>query len=324
MRVLFLHHPYTYPRFEQDFVDRIGELPEFDVVPADLDALDAGLLTNAGRSVFLSDYDAVVVFVAFKRLRAARTLSWDGFNRLRVLMDHDIIQNYSDIFDPTLNGAWPTVFRRHRFDLVITSGAVVRDRLREEGIDADWAPKGFEPARFHNVGTAREGMVTFGSAYLCRQIAERAVAEANLPLTRLPMTPYLELGAQLNRFLACMAISADIALPVENRGALQQMAARDAPMRPGLEPMAKLFEAAGAGCCPVVDAMDDLHPLGFRDGETALTFRSYGELADKLQAALYSHDELRTMGAAAAKLAHAEHTWAHRAATLRELLRRRI
>lgn len=323
MRALLLHHPYTYPRFEQDFVERIGALPEFDVLPADLDALDAGELTDAGRSVRLSDYDAVIVFVAFKRLRAAPTLSWNGFKGLRVLMDHDIIQNYSDIFDPTLKGAWPPVFRRHGFDAVVTSGAQVCDRLRDEGIDAYWVPKGFEQTRFKDIGAVRDGVVTFGSAYLCRQIAERAVVDARLPLTRLPMIPYFELGAHLNSFLGCMAISADIEIPVERRGELQQLSARDVPMRPGLEPMAKLFEAAGAGCCPIADAMDDLHALGFRDGETALTFRTYGELVDKLQAAL-SRGDLRKMGAAAAKLAHAEHTWVQRAATLREILLRRV
>ncbi|MBK8057957.1 MAG: hypothetical protein IPK33_08770 [Gemmatimonadetes bacterium] len=71
MRVLLLHHPYTYPRFEQDFVDRVAELPEFDVVA------DPGM---------------------------APTLAWGDFTGLRVLMDHDIIQNYSDIFDATLGG----------------------------------------------------------------------------------------------------------------------------------------------------------------------------------------------------------------------------
>ncbi len=305
-------------------MDRIGELPEFDVVPADLDALDAGRLTDAGRSIRLSDYDAVIVFVAFKRLRAAATLSWDGFDGLRVLMDHDIIQNYSDIFGPALNGAWPAVVGRHRFSSVITSGGVVRDRLQNEGIDADWGPKGFEPTRFCNVSAAREGAVTFGSAYMCRKIAERAVADAHLPLTRLPMTPYLQLGERLNQFLACMAISADIEVPIERREELHQMAAREVPMWPGLEPMAKFFEAAGAGCCPVADAMEDLHALGFRDGETFLSFRSYGELVEKLEAGLGSPDSLRAMGNAAAQLAHAEHTWAHRAAGLRDALLRRI
>lgn len=324
MRALLLHHPYTYPRFEQDFVNRIGALPEFDVLPADLDALAVGELTDAGRTVRFSDYNAVIVFVAFKRLRAAPTLSWNGFDGLRVLMDHDIIQNYSDIFDPTLKGAWPPVFRRHGFNVIVTSGAAVRDRLRNDGIDAYWAPKAFEPACFNDAGVARDGVVTFGSAYMCRQVAERAAFEANLPLTRLPMIPYFELSVHLNKFLSCMAISADLEIPIERRGGLHQMAARDVPMRPGLEPMAKFFEAAGAGCCPIADAMDDLSALGFRDGETVLTFHTYGELVDKLQAAFSTPDDLRAMGAAAAKLAHAEHTWAHRAVMLRDILLQRL
>ena len=102
--MLLLHHPYSYPRFEQDFVDRVAELPEFDVATADLTALDAGVLSASDRPVTLSQYDAVIVFVAFRRLRAAPTLAWGDFTGLRVLMDHDIIQNYSTIFDATLVG----------------------------------------------------------------------------------------------------------------------------------------------------------------------------------------------------------------------------
>jgi hypothetical protein len=324
MRALLLHHPYNYPRYEQDFLDRVARLPEFDVVPADLDALGAGVLASRSHPLGLGQYDAVVVFVAFTRLRAAPSLGWSGFAGLRVLMDNDIIQNYSDIFDPTLGGAWPPVFRRHRFDSIVTSGGVVRERLEAEGIPADWLPKGFEPARFVDEGRRRKGIATFGSAYTCRQLAERAMTEAGLPLTRLPTTPYPALGAKLNRFLGCLAISSDIEVPVAQRAALHSVAARHVPIRPGLEPMAKLFEGAGAGCCPVADAMVDLEALGFRDGETALTFRTHAELVDKLQAALETPDSLRTMGAAAARLAHGRHTWTHRAESLRDLLATRL
>jgi hypothetical protein len=320
MRALLLYHPYTYPRFEQDFVDRVAELPEFDAAPADLDALAAGVLASRSGLVALAQYDAVVVFVAFKRLRAAPTLAWDGYSGLRVLMDNDIIQNYSDIFDPTLGGAWPPVFRRHRFDSIVTSGGVVRDRLEAEGIPADWVAKGFEPARFVDEGRRRKGVVTYGSAYTCRQLAERAITDARLPLTRLDTTPYLKLGAKLNRFLGCLAISSDIEVPLEQRASLGKAVARDVPIRPGLEPMAKLFEGAGAGCCPIADAMEDLKALGFRDGETALTFRTHAELVEKLRAALKNPETLRAMGAAAARLAHSEHTWAHRARMLRDAL----
>jgi len=37
-------------------------------------------------------------------LTSSPTLAWGDFTGLRVLMDHDIIQNCSDIFDATLGG----------------------------------------------------------------------------------------------------------------------------------------------------------------------------------------------------------------------------
>lgn len=340
MRALLLHHPYTYPRFEQDFVDRVAELPEFDVAPADVNALDAGVLAAHDRPVALADYDAVIVFVAFMRLRAAPTLAWGDYSGLRVLMDHDIIQNYSTIFDATLVGAWPPIFHRHRFDSVVTSGRAVQERLAGDGIAADWVPKGFEPARFPTRSGRRSGIATYGSAYACRQVAERALRDAGIPLTRLDTTSYLQLGARLNQFLGCLAISSDLEVPPELRASLarslersrdgslqrsrERSLARDVPMRPGLEPMAKFFEGAGAGCCPIADAMDDLEALGFRDGETCLTFRSHAELVDKLRGAVNAPATLAAMGAAAASLARAEHTWAHRARTLREVIRHRL
>lgn len=324
MRALLLHHPYTYPRFEQDFVDRIAELPDFDVASADLDALDTGLLASNDRPIELGNYDAIIVFVAFRRLREATTLAWGKFSGLRVLMDHDIIQNYSAIFDPTLCGTWPPVFHRHRFDSIVTSGRVVQCRLEEDGIAADWAPKGFEPARFANRSSRRAGIATYGSAYACRQIAERAVRDAGLPLTRLPTTRYLKLGALLNQFLGCMAISSDIDLPLDQRASLENAAAREVAIRPGMEPMAKFFEGAGAGCCPIADAMEDLQALGFRDGETALTFDTHAELVEKLRTTLNEPEKLQAMGSAAAKLAHAEHTWAHRAQALRNAIISRL
>ncbi|MGH6951456.1 MAG: glycosyltransferase, partial [Vitreimonas sp.] len=278
MRALFLHHPYTRARFEQDFVDRIAELPDVDVARADLDALAEGRLASPDRDIALGRWDAVVIFVAFTALRKAQPLRWSGFQGLRVLFDHDIIQNYSDLFDPALFGLWPDVFHRHRFDSMITSGRAVQQRLAGDGIAADWVAKGFEPGRFTDCEGPREGVVSYGSAYACRVAAERTLAEAGLPLSRIAMTPYVELGNVLSRFLACMAVSSDLCVPLERRPQLSATPARDVPMQPGLEPMAKFFEAAGAGCCPIADAMDDLEGLGFRHGETAILFRTHAEL----------------------------------------------
>ena len=46
MKALLLHHPYVYPRFEQDFVRRIADLPEFDVARADIGALSLGVIAG--------------------------------------------------------------------------------------------------------------------------------------------------------------------------------------------------------------------------------------------------------------------------------------
>lgn len=324
MKALLLHHPYVYPRFEQDFLARVAELPEFDVTLADMGALADGVLAGAGRTVALAHYDAVIVFVAFKALRTASVLQWDGFDGPRVLLDHDIIQNYSDIFDPTLRGAWSEVFHKHLFSSVVTSGRAVQARLENDGIAADWVAKGVEPSRFVDSEHARAGIVTYGSAYACRVVAEHAVRDAGLPLTRVDMTPYPELGGVLARYLACMAVSSDLDVPVSARASLNNLLPADVPMRPGLEPMAKFFEATGAGCCPIADDMDDLAALGFRDGETMLSFRSHAELAEKLRFWFETPEKVRALGAAAAQLAHAGHTWAHRARALRDALALRL
>ena len=75
--------------------------------------------------------------------------------------------------------------------------------------------------------------------------------------------------------------------------------------------MIKTFEVAAAGCAPVVDHLDELEDLGFVDGETCLTYRTFDEAADKLLAA--DEQQLLEMGRAAAELARSRHTWSHRA-----------
>lgn len=324
MKILFLHHPYVRPRFEWDFVEHLRALPEFDVAAADLEALKLGRIGQAPGEAPLAAYDAVVLFVAFAALRRAEPLDWDGFRGLRIMFEHDAIQNYSDLFDATLQGAWPPVFARHRFDVMITSGLAVQRKLMDDNIRAIWLPKAYEHTRFCDAAGERAEIASYGSGYLCRLIAERALLESGMPLRRIPMTPYPELGVTLQRFLACMAVSSDLLDPPAFRATLEAKPAMDIEMRPGLEPMAKLFEAAGAGCAPIADAMTDLPELGFVDGENILTFRSHAELVEKTR---WWHDRphaLRRLGVTAAQLVAQRHTWAHRAIELRDLLRNEI
>lgn len=324
MKALLVHHPYMRPRFEQDFLNRVAELPDFDLARADLEALAEGRLAAGGRELDLKGYDAVLIFVAFTALRRAPTLQWRGFAGLRALLDHDVIQNYSDFWRTRLRGAWPPVFRRHRFDLMLTTGQGLQSRLENEGIRSDWLPKAFEADRFVDHAGPRAGLVSYGSAYPSRVTAERALRAAGLPLRRIDMMPYPELPQALASYLACMAISSELSLPAFCRPFLRCLPARVVPIRPGLEPMAKFFEAAGAGCCPIADTMSDLEPLGFKDGETAILFRSHPELVERVRHWLARPEELRRLGSSAARLAHARHTWTHRVGELRDILKRRL
>jgi hypothetical protein len=321
MRVLLLYHPYVYPRFEQDFMDRVAELPAFNVRRADLAALSEGRLAGEGKVQPLAAYDAIIVFVAFNALRRAPQLDWQGFSGPRLLFDHDVIHNYSSMFDAKLNGLWGPEFRRHRFDVIVTSGGAVRRLLSDEGIAADWLPKAFEASRFADREGPRSGVVSYGSAYPGRKIAECALREAGTPVERLDTTPYPDLPGELTRYLAGMAVSTDITVP---RSETDAMPAREVGMRTGLEPMAKYFECAGSGCCPVSDAMEDLAALGFTDGVNAITFSSHGELVDRMRWWLARPEVLREMGRAAARHVHAHHTWRHRAAELAALVRARL
>ena len=320
MNILILHHPYDRPRFEHDFMHTLGRHPAFTVVPADLGALAEGRLAGKDGPVTPAGHDAVIVFVAFPALRKAPPIDWQGYSGLRVLYEHDAIQNYSDIHKTEWLGAWPPVFRHHRFDLLLTTGGAVQRRLARDGIPAAWLPKGFEPARFMDLPGPRAGIAAYGSAYTCRVIAERAIAEAGLPFERIPFTPYAGLAPLLSRHLACLAITADLRVPFRLRGMLDQVSPAWVPMTPGLEPMAKLFEAAGAGCCPVADDMEDLKALGFVDGETAITFRNYREMVEKLRWWTARPDQMRALGSAAAALARERHGWGQRAVELEALI----
>jgi hypothetical protein len=70
--------------------------------------------------------------------------------------------------------------------------------------------------------------------------------------------------------------------------------------------------------------MADLEPLGFVDGVNAITFRSHRELTERLRYWFDRPGALRDLGRAAARLAHARHTWTHRAVELRDALARRL
>lgn len=88
--------------------------------------------------------------------------------------------------------------------------------------------------------------------------------------------------------------------------------------------MGKFFEVAAAGAAPLVDWTPDLEVLGFRDGATAVIYRSLDDLIERALHYRERPEELRSIGQAAGLLAAEQHSWTHRARAFRAVLEEHI
>jgi spore maturation protein CgeB len=92
---------------------------------------------------------------------------------------------------------------------------------------------------------------------------------------------------------------------------------RDSMARFGFSPATRVFEAAGAGACLITDAFKGVE-LFLEPGEEILVAHSGEEVAEHVRA--LSGPEARRIGQAALQRVLSEHTYAHRASKVEEVL----
>lgn len=92
---------------------------------------------------------------------------------------------------------------------------------------------------------------------------------------------------------------------------------RDSMARYGFSPPTRVFEAAGAGACLITDEWEGIELFLEPESET-LVARGGEEVAEHLRS--LTPERARRIGGAARRRVLAEHTYAHRAAQLEELL----
>jgi spore maturation protein CgeB len=92
---------------------------------------------------------------------------------------------------------------------------------------------------------------------------------------------------------------------------------RESMARYGFSPATRVFEAAGAAACLITDAWEGLEQF-FEPGVEMLVAHDGGEVARHVQS--LGAARARAVGQAAYRRVLAEHTYAHRAAQLDELL----
>lgn len=213
------------------------------------------------KRVDVSHYDRILLFLRFKKeikqvefLRKIPNL---------VFLEHDAFQNYISC---KYHGKFSAHYNQLPWVRMLVSGADVAHRLRNEGFDAVFVPKGFDEVFCRNLNRARD--IRFGFVGSLknklyskrREFLETLTKHAPIYIGSAPPgEPYVELLNRIRVF-----VSADIGFG---------------------EYMIKNFEAMACGCLLVAYNQGDFEnrALGFRDMDNVVLYRSLGELLAKLE-----------------------------------------
>ncbi|MNU78027.1 hypothetical protein D3C71_676110 [compost metagenome] len=221
------------------------------------------------REVDVSRYDRIVFFLRFKQ-----EIRQVGFIRTipnLVILEHDAYQNYIPC---KYTGKFSAHYRRLPWARVISSGFVVTERLRGEGFDAVFVPKGYDQTQLEDQGRERDIELAFvGSTNSVAYSGRKALLDELARVEPLVVTRTKsgeEYRDTLNRIR--FFVSADVGMG---------------------EFMIKNFEAMACGC--VLLAYDqgeaEGQALGLQDMHNVVFYQSIAQLQEKL-ALLRSDPEL--------------------------------
>ncbi|WP_434767502.1 glycosyltransferase [Pseudomonas triticicola] len=212
------------------------------------------------REVDVSRYDRIVFFLRFKQ-----EIRQVGFIRTvpnLVILEHDAYQNYIPC---KYTGKFSAHYRRLPWARVISSGFVVAERLRSEGFDAVFVPKGYDQTQLQDQGRERDIELAFvGSTNSVAYSGRKALLD--------------ELG-QVEPLLVTRTKSGAEYLETLNR--IRFFVSADVGMG---EFMIKNFEAMACGC--VLLAYDqgaaENAALGLQDMHNVVFYQTIAQLQEKL------------------------------------------
>ncbi|WNW13080.1 glycosyltransferase [Pseudomonas sp. DTU_2021_1001937_2_SI_NGA_ILE_001] len=213
------------------------------------------------REVDVSQYDRILFFLRFKQ--EVRQVAFIRSLPNLVILEHDAYQNYIPC---KYTGKFSAHYRQLPWARVISSGFMVTERLRQEGFDAVFVPKGYDQTLLHGQGRERDIELAFvGST--------RSVAYSG-------RKAFLDELAQVEPLLVTRTKSGEEYCDTLNR--IRFFVSADVGMG---EYMIKNFEAMACGC--VLFAYDqgaeENRALGFEDMHNIVLYRDIDELRGKLQ-----------------------------------------
>lgn len=205
-------------------------------------------------------YDRILFFLRFKQ--EIRQVSFLRSVPNSVILEHDAYQNYIAC---KYTGKFSAHYRKLPWVRVISSGYVVSQRLRQEGFDAVFVPKGYDQVLLSDQGRTRDielGFVgsTKSVAYSGRKALLDELAKVeNLVVTRTKSgEEYLNTLNRIRFF-----VSADVGMG---------------------EYMIKNFEAMACGCVLLAydHGEEENRALGFVDMENIVLYRNVDDVRCKL------------------------------------------
>lgn len=205
-------------------------------------------------------YDRILFFLRFKQ--EIRQVSFIRSVPNLVILEHDACQNYIPC---KYTGRFSGYYRQLPWARIISSGFDVTKRLREEGFDAVFVPKGYDQTLLRDLGQPRDIELAFvgsvnGVAYSGRKALLDELSQVEkLLITRTKSgEDYLNTLNRIRFF-----VSADIGIG---------------------EYMIKNFEAMACGCVLFAfnQGESENQALGFIDMQNIVLYRDIADLRSKL------------------------------------------
>lgn len=251
------------------------------------------------RCVDESRYDRILFFLRFKQ--ELRQVAFISTLSNLVILEHDAYQNYIPC---KYTGKFSRHYRQLPSARVISSGYMVTERLRGEGVDAVFVPKGYDQALVSCTHRERDIELAFiGSTRSVAYSGRRALLE--------------ELGACEPLLVTRTGSGAEY---VEMLNRVRFFVSADAGMG---EYMIKNFEAMAAGC--VLFAYDqgerENAALGFVDMDNLVLYRNVTELRDKLHQLRADPDRASAIAEAGRQLVEQHYSFAEVGRAIVEAMR---
>jgi glycosyltransferase involved in cell wall biosynthesis len=251
------------------------------------DEEQANLKSYFFRNVDLFSYDRIILFLRFKKeIRQARFIR--SIPNL-VILEHDACQNY--MRSSKYRGKFSRHYQNMPWARILVSGFQVCARLREEGFDACFTPKGYDQNLLFNKNLERDIELAFIGS-----VKNKVYQERNKLLARLAS----EEGVQILQTTPGEAYSNML-----NR--VKYFVCADVGMG---EYMAKTIEAMACGCVVIAYDQGDAEnsAMGFVEFKNILFYRNLQEFRARIEWARSNPETWINMSQAGQQLVQTNHT----------------